>query len=215
MLDPYAVSGKASLALFNELVATASVGVSRSRQRHLHWQPLRALMARSAQSERPFGRPIRWTAPSPGETPDRRRQRMNACWSPPARPPGSMTGYWPEAACLPPDYRRCAGEAARQCGSGPGAPPRARLQSGALIAAVLRIRRHRRAELHRCCSSSACRCRRRPESALDCEAVRRQRGGGTWCASLRVSRKRQKDDKGRRDDQGAREDERTSRRSLK
>jgi len=27
MLDPYAVSGKASLALFNELVATASVGV--------------------------------------------------------------------------------------------------------------------------------------------------------------------------------------------
>jgi hypothetical protein len=28
VLDPYAVSGKASLALFNELVATASVGVS-------------------------------------------------------------------------------------------------------------------------------------------------------------------------------------------
>ena len=27
MLDPYSVSGKASLALFNELVATASVGV--------------------------------------------------------------------------------------------------------------------------------------------------------------------------------------------
>jgi len=27
LLDPYAVSGKASLALFNELVATASVGV--------------------------------------------------------------------------------------------------------------------------------------------------------------------------------------------
>ena len=28
VLDPYSVSGKASLALFNELVATASVGVS-------------------------------------------------------------------------------------------------------------------------------------------------------------------------------------------
>ena len=27
ILDPYAVSGKASLALFNELVATASIGV--------------------------------------------------------------------------------------------------------------------------------------------------------------------------------------------
>ena len=27
VLDPYAVSGKASLALFNELVATASIGV--------------------------------------------------------------------------------------------------------------------------------------------------------------------------------------------
>jgi hypothetical protein len=27
VLDPYAVSGQASLALFNELVATASIGV--------------------------------------------------------------------------------------------------------------------------------------------------------------------------------------------